>query len=140
MKNYKFTMSIVILALLGSMVFVSPVTGIGKENRGEDTIAVYTDNIVVEILGGANNPFFFFFYQPSEENITYKLQLEKIFESEDFNDNGEYDYRDETFVDGTLLSLPSLEWEFSEFELINDSNGITTNVNFNLISTHVLKS
>ena len=74
-------------------------------------------------------------YQPSEENITYKFQLEKIFESEDFNDNGEYDYREETFVDGSFLSLASLEWEFSEFELINDSNGVTTNLNFNLTST-----
>ncbi len=135
MKNYKFLMSIVTLALLASVIFVSPATGIGQENRGEDTIAVYTDNIVVEILGGANNPFFFF-YQPSEENITYKLQLEKIFESEDFNDNGEYDYLEEILVNNTMVSLPSLEWEFSEFELINDTNGVTTNLNFNLTSTH----
>lgn len=135
MRNLN-TLSLSIFALLMSMLIISPVTGLNGV-KSVDYMIIETDKIVIEVKGGAYNPFFFLYEkgQDTNESAHYKFQLDQIFESEDLNNNTSYEFENDTIVPQSQLSLASLMWEFSEFDVVTDENGVTTALNFNLTST-----
>lgn len=103
-----------------------------KKKSGNTTIE--TDTLAVEIKGGLNVPSFFFWHI-DEDNTTYKLQLDQIFEAVDNNSNEVYNLGEDKRVANSHLSLASLNWNFSDFEEEKDSSDVTTAIHFNLTTS-----
>ncbi len=136
MNKLKLILSTTILALLMSVIFVAPVSGGMIGSKSNDAIKIETDKMIIEVKGGAFNPFFFFYENGQEANETahYKFQLDQIFESEDLNGDMLFDNETDTVVANSMVALSSLTWEFSEFVIEKDSNDITTAIHFNITS------
>lgn len=129
--NKLFALSLVVF--LATAISTNTTAELAGEKTGE-SILIETDTLAVEIKGGTNVPFFFFWHQ-NALNTTYNLHLDKVFEVIDLNDNGVYDPDTEVMVPNSMMSLPSLNWEFSEFETEIDENNVTTALHFNLTSS-----
>jgi hypothetical protein len=69
---------------------------------------------------------FYFFYATDNENETYRLQFDLMFEVKDLNSNGIFDPENETIVPNSILALASMNWELSEIE--ETSNGVSFNL------------
>jgi hypothetical protein len=133
MKIIKLLFSIVLISMLVLSATVSTNAKVDSEKKS-DSITIETDTLAVDIKGGANVPFFFWWEQ-GEESSTYKLQLDQIFEAFDNNSNGEYDLGEDRRIPNSHISLPALNWDFSEFDVVTDANDVTTELHFNLTST-----
>ncbi|MHA2169588.1 MAG: hypothetical protein ACXAB7_06805 [Candidatus Kariarchaeaceae archaeon] len=133
MKIIKLFFSIVLISMLVLSATVSTNAKVDSEKKS-DSITIETDTLAVDIKGGANVPFFFWWEQ-GEESSTYKLQLDQIFEAFDNNSNSEYDLGEDRRIPNSHISLPALNWDFSEFDVVTDANDVTTELHFNLTST-----
>jgi hypothetical protein len=96
-------------------------------------VVLETDTLAVEITGGQNIPAFFF-WEIGNESVTYKVQFNQVFEAIDENSNGIFDLQNDSKVLNSQVSLASLEWDFSEFLVVEEDNS-PTEVHFNITST-----
>ncbi|MCY3412711.1 MAG: hypothetical protein INQ03_13820 [Candidatus Heimdallarchaeota archaeon] len=130
MKTYITLISIFSLFL----IFSIPVSaqGIGAQTSN-GIVTLDTDKIVIEIKGGSNIPSFFF-HEVGEDTETYKLQLDAIMEVVDNNSNGIYDLDEDKKVASSIISLATLNWEFSDLVEEKDGEEVTA-VHFNITST-----
>ncbi|MCY3413072.1 MAG: hypothetical protein INQ03_15650 [Candidatus Heimdallarchaeota archaeon] len=116
--------------ILALMITISSSSAIGVY-ANTDNYIIETDKLVMEVRGGAQNPFFFF-YEPGNDTVTYKFALDQVFEIIDNNNNTEYDYGNDTIVPQSQLSLSSLEWEFSEVDVVTNDLNETQSMHFNV--------
>ncbi len=119
------------LLLLGSII-PSSGQGIGIVTQTGLT-TLETDSLVVEIRGDTNVPQFFF-WQPGNDTDTYKLQLDSVFEILDNDSDGAYTLGEDKLVPNSIISLTSFTWDFSEFDLVNSTDGNLEQINFNITS------
>ena len=101
------TLSLSIFALLMSMLIISPVTGLNGV-KSVDYMIIETDKIVIEVKGGAYNPFFFLYEkgQDTNESAHYKLALVILrFLIETYNSNTQIRWFYYNISSHTILNL-----------------------------------
>ncbi|MHA2248777.1 MAG: hypothetical protein ACXAD7_00375 [Candidatus Kariarchaeaceae archaeon] len=131
MKLTKLYFGIGLAVLLLSSIAVSPVHSMANYKKTTGKVTLETDTLAVEITGGANIPSYFF-WKIGENTTTYKIQFSQVFEAIDNNTNGNFDLQEDKKVQETLVSLGSMNWDFSEFDVVTDENDVTQEVHFNI--------
>jgi len=77
----------------------------------------------------------FQFWNTSDPEIVYHVKFVSIVESVDENGDGTYQFNET--VGGSMLTFPSLTWEFSGFQNITNANGETIGVKFSFNSSEM---
>ena len=77
----------------------------------------------------------FQFWNTSDPEIVYHVKFVSIVEFVDENGDGTYQFNET--VGGSMLTFPSLTWEFSGFQNITNANGETIGVKFSFNSSEV---
>ena len=94
------TMKIIFPLWLVMMILLSTTTssaaGINHEFKNGKT-TLYTDATAIEVVGQTNTPSFFFWDQ-GDNDTTYKLSFDSVFEYEDDNSDGGFTNEDDKKV------------------------------------------
>ena len=87
-----------------------------------------TDDIAIKVTGNDQAPHFHW-WDPNTPAVDYHVMFVRMFEANDTNANGVFD-NDTDVVIGAQFVLPTVGWDFSGFETVEDG-GNTTEVHFN---------
>jgi len=87
-----------------------------------------TDDISIKVTGNDQAPHFHW-WDPNTPNVDYHVMFVRMFEANDTNANGIFDNDTDVMI-GAPFVLPTVGWDFSDFETVED-DGNTTEVHFN---------
>jgi hypothetical protein len=91
-------------------------------------VSLETDDIAIKVTGNDQAPHFHW-WDPDTPDVDYHVMFVRMFEANDTNDNGVFDNDTDSMI-GAPFVLPTVGWDFSDFETVED-NGNTTEVHFN---------
>ncbi|MGY5865182.1 MAG: hypothetical protein RTV41_11320 [Candidatus Thorarchaeota archaeon] len=91
-------------------------------------VSLETDDIAIKVTGNDQAPHFHW-WDPNTPDVNYHVMFVRMFEANDTNDNGAFDNDTDNMI-GAPFVLPTVGWDFSGFETVED-NGNTTEVHFN---------
>ncbi|MHA2395923.1 MAG: hypothetical protein ACXAC0_04400 [Candidatus Thorarchaeota archaeon] len=91
-------------------------------------VSLETDDIAIKVTGNDQAPHFHW-WDPNTPDVDYHVMFVRMFEANDTNDNGVYENDTDDMI-GAPFVLPTIGWDFSGFETVED-DGSTTEVHFN---------
>ena len=81
--------------------------------------------VAIKVTGNDQAPHFHW-WDPNTPDVNYHVMFVRMFEANDTNDNGAFDNDTDNMI-GAPFVLPTVGWDFSGFETVED-NGNTTEV------------
>ncbi|MFW9837719.1 MAG: hypothetical protein ACFFE7_09380 [Candidatus Thorarchaeota archaeon] len=91
-------------------------------------VSLETDDIAIKVTGNDQAPHFHW-WDPNNPTVDYHVMFVRMFEANDTNTNGVFDNDTDVMI-GAPFVLPTVGWDFSGFEAVQDG-GNTTEVHFN---------
>ena len=127
----RLTISLGLLLLLSATTMSA--LAVPSANKEQGSVVVETNAMTIKLVGNENVPFYFFWptNSPSEK---YKVQMYQFFEAIDIDQDGTYDQDSDTIVQGSVISLASLDWQFSDIITETDAQGDFVALHFNMTS------
>lgn len=130
MNTYKKT-SLALFALMmigmGVPLAAAQSTGILYQHSA-GIVSLETDDIAVKVTGNDQAPHFHW-WDPNTPDVDYHVMFVRMFEANDTDANGVFD-NDTDIMIGAPFVLPTVGWEFSGFETVEEDGNITE-VHFN---------
>jgi hypothetical protein len=91
-------------------------------------VSLETDDIAVKVTGNDQAPHFHW-WDPNTPDVDYHVMFVRMFEANDTDVNGFFDNDTDVMI-GAPFVLPTVGWEFSGFETVEEDGNITE-VHFN---------
>jgi hypothetical protein len=91
-------------------------------------VSLETDDIAVKVTGNDQAPHFHW-WDPNTPDVDYHVMFVRMFEANDTDANGVFDNDTDVMI-GAPFVLPTVGWEFSGFETVEEDGNITE-VHFN---------
>jgi len=91
-------------------------------------VSLETDDIAIKVTGNDQAPHFHW-WDPNTPDVDYHVMFVRMFEANDTNANGIFDNDTDVMI-GAPFVLPTVGWDFSGFETVEDDGNITE-VHFN---------
>ena len=130
MNTYKKT-SLALFALMmigmGVPLAAAQSTGILYQHSA-GIVSLETDDIAVKVTGNDQAPHFHW-WNPNTPDVDYHVMFVRMFEANDTDVNGFFDNDTDVMI-GAPFVLPTVGWEFSGFETVEEDGNITE-VHFN---------
>ncbi|MGQ4912115.1 MAG: hypothetical protein ACP6KW_08095 [Candidatus Thorarchaeota archaeon] len=129
----KVSLALFALILVGVGAPLASAQGMGLDYQFSSGIAsLETDSISIKVTGNNQVPHFHW-WDPNNPTVDYHVMFVKMYEANDTDDNGVYDYDTDVIV-GAPFALPTTGWDFSGFE-VEEVDGNATAVHFNFTTT-----
>lgn len=133
-KNLLLAAMTVALLGIGVPAVAAQSTGI-QYNNSAGIVTLSTDYIDMRITGVGETPHFHW-YDPNTPDVDYHVMFVKLFEVNDTNADGVFDNGVDPMV-GPVFALPTSDWDFSGFDLVETSGNVTAiHFNFTTTTTH----
>lgn len=95
-------------------------------------VSLTTDDISIKVTGNNQAPHFHW-WDPNNPTVDYHVMFVRMFEANDTDSDGVFDKATDLMI-GSPFALPTINWEFSGFEVVED-DGNVTEVHFNFTTT-----
>lgn len=130
MNIYKKTsLALFALMLIGMGVPLAAAQSTGIQYQySAGIVSLETDDIAIKVTGNDQAPHFHW-WDPNTPDIDYHVMFVRMFEANDTNANGIFDNDTDVMI-GAPFVLPTVGWDFSGFETVEDDGNITE-VHFN---------
>ncbi|MHA3964900.1 MAG: hypothetical protein AM325_015335 [Candidatus Thorarchaeota archaeon SMTZ1-45] len=130
MNIYKKTsLALFALMLIGMGVPLAAAQSTGIQYQySAGIVSLETDDIAIKVTGNDQAPHFHW-WDPNTPDVDYHVMFVRMFEANDTNANGIFDNDTDVMI-GAPFVLPTVGWDFSGFETVEDDGNITE-VHFN---------
>ena len=130
MNNYKkTTLALFALMIVGMGVPLAAAQSTGiLYQHSAGIVSLETDDIAVKVTGNDQAPHFHW-WDPNTPDVDYHVMFVKMFEANDTNADGEFNNDTDVMI-GAPFVLPTVGWDFSGFETVEEDGNITE-VHFN---------
>ena len=131
-KGIKLIATFLMIAFLFSISTIGLASSQPTFSQSNGKATITTDQATISVTGGGNVPFFHIQLNGTK-TTTYEVKFSSIQEFVDVKGNGQF--QNSEAVQGSGISLPSLNWNFGGFNTTNDTNGNIQTINFNFTTS-----
>jgi len=125
----KTSLALFALMLIGMGVPLAAAQSTGIQYQySAGIVSLETDDIAIKVTGNDQAPHFHW-WDPNTPDVDYHVMFVRMFEANDTNANGIFDNDTDVMI-GAPFVLPTVGWDFSGFETVEDDGNITE-VHFN---------